>query len=160
MPGTGTGPAESRCTNKWELDKDLCHSNIKRQAWCCGVWAASYWSEGQRLGSPALGTSPLPPENAWDLRGSGSHPASVLMRQAMLQRNPPGFPSPRTPTLPALGLEPPPVMSSPPKAPPARRTTPRTGTCAPGARAVCLAGACLTEFVSARVLCGPEERGW
>lgn len=70
---------------------------VSRQACGRGLWAASYWSEGQRLGSPALGTSSLPPEKVWDLRGSGSHPAYDLMRRAMLQKNPHSFPLPQDP---------------------------------------------------------------
>lgn len=70
---------------------------VSRQARGRGWWAASYWSEGRRLGSPALGTSPVPPEKAWDLRGSASHPACDLMRRAMLQKNPHSFPLPQDP---------------------------------------------------------------
>lgn len=134
-PRTGTGPAESRCASKWELDTRATPVSRGTLSWLVGC---ILWPEGQSLGSPALGTSPLPPEKAWDSRGSGSHPACDPMRRAMLQKNPHGSPFPRTrkATLPALGLEPPRAVLSPPKAPPARRTAPRTRTCAPGTRVV------------------------
>ena len=41
---------------------------VSRQARCRGLWAASYWPEGQRLRSPALGTSPLPPGKRMGLK--------------------------------------------------------------------------------------------